>query len=233
MKKLALLLADLFVLYGALALTLGIRYSGEFWHQAQLHFPPFSLLFLVWLLVFYINNLYDTQNLRNTTLFYSTLLRSILIAGAASAAFFYITPIFGITPRANLFLFMFLFALLEIANRAFFNEIIEKRFHRRTMIVGINPISQELAQFFKQNPQLGYDLRSIVDINPDSLKKSENELAEYGIIQGLSNIDETIRKEKISVVILSPEAYQIKEIIEIFYKSLEYQVNFYNLATIY
>ncbi len=233
MKKFALLFSDLLILYGALALTLFIRYPHEFENQVGFHVIPFSFLNIIWLLVFYINNLYDTQILRNTTLFYTTLLRSILIAGAASVAFFYITPIFGITPRANLFLFMFLFALLEIANRGFFNRIIEKRFHRRTMIVGINPISLELAQFFKQNPQLGYDLRSIVDINPETLKNSGNELAEFGIIQGLHNIDETIRKEKIAIVILSPEAYQMKEIIEIFYKSLEYRVNFYNLATMY
>ena len=233
MKKLSLLIADIVILYGALAVTLLIRYPGDFSVQVALHATPFSLLFAIWIIIFYINSLYDIQNLRNTSSFYATLLRSIFIAGALAVGFFYVTPIFGITPKVNLFLFLVLFSLLEVVNRTFFNAIIQKRFHKRTMIVGINPISRELVQFIKQNPQLGYELRHIVDITPETPKDSGDYFSEFKIIQGLEDIGETIRREKISIVILSPEAYQVKEIIEIFYRALEHRVNFHNLTTMY
>jgi len=233
MKKTVLFAADIIVLYGALAAMLLIRYPTEFREQLSLHIFPFSFLFVIWLVIFYINGLFDTQNLRNNSWFYSSLLRSIGIGAALAIAFLYLSPIFGITPKTNLFLFLILFSFFALGSRYFFNRLIEKRFHKQTVIVGINPIASELARFMKNNPQLGYELKYIVDINLATFQDQNNEFAEFGIIQGLDNIEQTIRKEKISVVILSPEAYQVKEIIDIFYKSLEYGVNFYNLTGIY
>jgi len=44
---------------------------------------------------------------------------------------------------------------------------------------------------------------------------------------------EKIKEEKIDTIVLSPEAYQVPEIIDIFYKSLEQKVGFVNLASFY
>lgn len=233
MKKLSLFVADILVLYLTLGITLFIRYPNTYDQQLALHLPPFTVLFVLWIAVFYTNGLFDPQNLRNNLPFYTSLSRSIAVASALSIAFFYITPIVGITPRTNLFLFILIFTALSVASRAFFNSIIEKRFHKRTIIVGINPIAREFAQFLKSNPQLGYELKYIVDINPTTFLDTANEYQEFGIIQGIDNIEQVIREERISVVVLSPEAYRAQEIIDMFYKLLEYRVNFYNLPSIY
>jgi exopolysaccharide biosynthesis polyprenyl glycosylphosphotransferase len=230
MKRIALLIADLVFLYGSLFLTLFIRYPNEFWQQLALHIFPFSLIFIFWIVVFFIHNLYDTTVLRNTFSFYALLFRAILLAAAISIVFFYLIPIFSITPRANLFLFILIFTGYELANRAFFNRVIERRFHKRTMIVGINPISLELAQFLKSHPQLGYELRYFVDV---ASAPSGETPPNIPVIHGIKNLKEIIRESKIATVIISPEAYQIQEIIDVFYRSLGHQVTFYNLATIY
>ena len=58
-----LLLGDIALLYGALFLTLLIRY-GSFPTQVlwQDHNLPFLFVNLVWLIIFYIAGLYDVEN---------------------------------------------------------------------------------------------------------------------------------------------------------------------------
>jgi len=216
MKRAALFIADIIILYGALFITLIIRYPGNFAHAVALHLLPFSLIFIFWLIVMYIHGLYDPSSLRNTTNFFSTQLRSIFIAAAISIAFFYLSPWFGIAPRTNLFLFTVIFTLFAVAQRSIFNRVIERRFHKRTVIVGTNQNAVELANFLKENPQLGYDFREIIDSTMSA-----------------AAIESAINNHKAGVIILSPEAYRVQEIIDLFYKSLGQNTNFYNLASFY
>ena len=59
-KKAVLFLGDIVVLYAALFLTLIIRYRSlpraEVWDE---NFMPFTVLFAVWLAIFYMNGLYE------------------------------------------------------------------------------------------------------------------------------------------------------------------------------
>jgi len=60
LKKLALLIGDIGVLYFSLYLTLLIRYWGQsIQGDWQSHFWPFTMIFIAWILIFYISNLYD------------------------------------------------------------------------------------------------------------------------------------------------------------------------------
>src|SRR5207245_1194016 len=101
-----------------------VRYDlNEFGYELQLHAAPFTILFAVWILAFYIMNLYDERSLRNNLPFYSDLLRAGVFASTVSIAFFYLIPYFKITPRANLFLFTIVFGILETASRSLFNDL--------------------------------------------------------------------------------------------------------------
>ncbi len=234
MKKLILLFADIAVLYGALALTLLLRYGGDRFAQAwNIHVVPFSIIFVLWLVVFYTGNLYDTSVLRNTIIFFGTFGRTLAAAGILSALFFYLIPYFGITPRANLFTFVVVFAILEFLNRTLFNHVIERRFKKRVLIVGVTPQGLELAQFLRDNPQLGYDLRGIVDVQTNHETIREEDRRAYNIVSDGGDIENLIKHEMVSVVVMSPEAYQIKEIIDAFYRLLEHRVSFYHLASFY
>lgn len=237
MRKTLILLLDFVIFYASLAITLAVRYWGhgeEFNALLELHIFPFTVIFILWLIVFYIAALYDSRNFRNTAQFFSILFSAIAIASGISIVFFYLIPFLGITPKTNLFIFIIIFTLLELANRFLFNNLVEKKFKKTAIIVGTSPQAVELAKFITDNPQFGYDLKYLVDLNGDKTNQSDN-LEKIPTIQSAIELEQIITDAQapINNIIISPEAYQSPEIINIFYKSLEHKITFYGLASFY
>ncbi|OGN07730.1 MAG: hypothetical protein A3C61_00060 [Candidatus Yanofskybacteria bacterium RIFCSPHIGHO2_02_FULL_39_10] len=217
MKRVGLLILDIVTLYSALAITLFIRYSEDFSAQYAIHLLPFLFIFALWLLIFYISNLYDFGFLRNNLDFYSSLFRAILFASAISVSFFYLIPIFNITPKTNLMIFIIIFSGIVIINRTLFNKANASGFKKPLLVVGVNTQSLELAKYIEENPQLGYELKYIMDLAKG----------------GVKTIDKVIKDDKINTVVISPETYQVPQIIDTFYRSLENRVTFKNLSSFY
>ena len=100
----------------ALWITLLVRYfevpsSALFYN----HLVPFSFLFVVWVLIFFIAGLYD----KHTILFKGKLPNIILNAQIVNiilaATFFFFVPIFDIAPKTNLFIYLFIsFGLIAL-----------------------------------------------------------------------------------------------------------------------
>jgi len=233
MKKFLLFVSDLAVLFGALLLTLYLRYGQSFSEKLEFHLAPFSLIFIIWLLVFYISNLYEPATLRNNIHFYSSLLQAIVVSSVISVIFFYLSPLFSITPKTNLAIFAAIFTGLEFGARYCFNGIFEKKFKKSLLIVGLNRQALELTQFVKENPQLGYELKYVVDLSPEKFDEIKDEFKKFEVIHGLRDLEKTIINETINTVVISPDAYQKPETINIFYKYLEQKISFFNLASFY
>lgn len=217
MQKFGLFLLDIGALYGALVITLLIRYRDNFSYQHGIHLTPFLFIFALWLLIFYITNLYDFGFLRNNLDFYSGLFRAVIAASVISVMFFYLIPVFEITPKTNLAIFIALFAGIVTGSRTLFNKANAGGFKKPLLIVGVNNQSLELAKFVEVNPQLGYELKYLMDLAKE----------------GIKNVDQIIKQEKINTVVISPETYQIPRIIDTFYRSLENKITFRNLSSFY
>ena len=217
MKKFGLLVLDVAGLFSALGLTLFIRYGDNFSGQYGIHFRPFLFIFFLWILIFFISNLYDFGFLRNNLSFYSSLFQAIITASAVSIVFFYLIPIFKITPRMNLAIFIAVFTGIVMASRTLFNKANAEASKKPLLIVGVNNQSLELAKFIENNPQLGYELKYILDLAKE----------------GVKNVDQIIKQENINTVIISPETYQSPQIIDTFYRSIENRVTFRNLSSFY
>jgi len=161
MKSFLLLAADVLVLYASLFVALWIRYNGAFYAQfIESHAAPFTVIFGVWVLVFYVAGLYDLRRLRNSIEFMKTLSLSIFVNALLTIAFFYLVPIFGITPRTNLFLFIVVFALLETFWRQFLNNLLSSgEPPNKVLLVGNGGATEEIYSAVKQNPQLGYEIK--------------------------------------------------------------------------
>ncbi len=160
LKRIVLLLGDIAVLYGALAVTLVSRY-GTFagTRAAQSHFEPFSVLFIFWIAVFYINNLYDMRGQKNTGAFRKGLVSAIIASAVISILFFYLVTDYGIAPKTNLFLFLIAVSGLMYAWRSLYNAIVRKRVPlTETMVMGSTKAAEEIIRAIKENPQLGYRL---------------------------------------------------------------------------
>ncbi len=233
MKRFTFFLSDIIALNLALIATIGIRYSNEFQAQYQLHLIPFGIMFAVWLTVFYITNLYDQQSWRNGVVFYSNAWQAIIAAALLSVMLFYFVPLFGITPKTNLFLFIAVFAGIELTLRSLLNRIVSTYFARRTLVIGTTAQTFELIQYLKDNPQAGYRLVAFVDLGATLFDSSSAADPSLVVIRDTDTLPDIIQQRHIETVIISPEGYQMPKLIDTLYRLLEQRVTFYDLATFY
>ena len=114
-------------------------------------------------------------------------------------------------------IFIIIFSGIVTINRTLFNKANASGFKKPLLIVGVNTQSLELAKYIEENPQLGYELKYIMDLAKE----------------GVKTIDKVIKDDKINTVVISPETYQVPQIIDTFYRSLENRVTFKNLSSFY
>lgn len=150
-EYLALLIGDILVFIVALWLTLALRYLAPPSAQLfQLHFVPFSILFVVWIAVFFLAGLYS----RHTPLFRSRLLGTIIYAQLVNiviaAIFFFLTPVFGIAPKTNLVLYLFVSTALIFFWRVSFYPKIRSGKKIRGVLIASGPDSKRLADEVKK-----------------------------------------------------------------------------------
>ncbi|MEI7451747.1 MAG: sugar transferase [Candidatus Falkowbacteria bacterium] len=186
LKQLVLLFGDALFLVIALYLTITVRYlqipqDEVFSVNAQI----FSFIFIIWVLVFYISNLYDFRELSLNNKFLSRFLRSTAISFALAIIFLYIMPDTGIAPKTNLVIFTIIFSCLFLGWRYLALKIFKKQLPKINIgIVGNDKKVEELVAEIKNNPHLGYELKFVL--------ASDNE----------ENLEELIARDKINILIL-------------------------------
>ena len=174
----ALLVAvDIALLYLALWLMLCLRFGPDFTSRIwDMHFYAFSVLFPLWLIVFYIFGLYDQNLAKNTSSFYFAILKATVLNGFVSTTLFYLFPNFlGVTPKTNLFLTLLFFGILLSLWRYLFNLLIKSAgFARGIVIIGKNPQALELVEKINSNPQLGYKIVSLIEPEKENINLKSN-----------------------------------------------------------
>lgn len=231
MKRFFLFLGDVAILYFSLYLTLFIRYGQNFNSQISSHLIPFSALFIFWLIVFYIANLYELNFAKNSAEFYSSLFTSIAISAAISVIFFYLIPNVQIAPRRNLLIYVAIFTGLISLWRWLYNRILGKTFKNNTIIVGFNQLSYDLAKYLNRNPQYGYNLKYALGVSEEAAFSFES--TDFRKVRGARDIEKIIENDHINTIILSPESYRLPDIIDVFYKTGNRNIQFINLTTAY
>jgi len=232
LRKATLIASDLVAFYGALTVVLFLRYGrSDFVAQWSYHIIPFSVLLVVWVFALYIANLYDPRMMRNDREFYERLGQAMIFAGVTSLLFFYLIPFFGIAPKRNLFLFLVALALLMWGMRSLYNRIIATGAKKQLLIVGLNHEALELATLITENPQLGYNVRALVRLRQEDLPL-DTVHTRWNIIDDLATADRAISAHEIDTVVISPSAYQMHEVVSLFYGALSRQIDFVSLVTL-
>jgi exopolysaccharide biosynthesis polyprenyl glycosylphosphotransferase len=178
LKIFLLFISDVLIFYIALGLTLFIRYiaieqdSSALLNSISLHLIPFTMIFFLWLIVFWAAGLYDITKLRNEELFYKTLIIAFGINAAITVAFFYFISYLIITPKINLFIDLALTLLLFYVWREYFNKWASKAFKINMVFLGANSEIMELKEFLNKNPQLGYQVAGV--LAPDNYQELQN-----------------------------------------------------------
>lgn len=218
-KRAILLGGDIFMLYLALFLTLVFRY-GENWQKNwDEHFLPFTIIYVLSIIVFYIIGLYDIHIAQNSLSFFLTLTRAIFINAALAIIFFYFIPFFGISPKTNLFLNILIFALIFIIWRQVYNYFIKSpNLLNNIMVLGESQETKELIDYIKLNPQLGYRIQKIV--NTDDIKL-------------LRDLIETIIQEKIQLILTIVSPHKDLNLVRNLYQCIPLKVVVSELPSFY
>ena len=126
MRKFILLLVDIGLLYASLALTIWIRYGKlepDLWHR---HLVPFSFIFLLWIIVFFINGLYEIRKVRNDFKFYGKLIQNQIVNALLAVLFFYtvLGQVTTLRPQKVLLILLIIYTILFILWRSIFYRLI-------------------------------------------------------------------------------------------------------------
>ena len=158
--KFLLFLVDYALLVLALYVVLVIRYRPEVLaFEFSRHMRAFGWIFLLWLLTFYIADLYNYVERVDYRAFISAIAINIAIAIAA----FYLLPQLDIAPRRNLALVAGFFSLFFMIWRSLFNRLMEQSGVAQSVIfVGSDEFSLQLAKRIADRPRLGYKVAAIV-----------------------------------------------------------------------
>jgi len=178
LKIFLLVLSDITIFFAALGLTLIIRYALidhdyiVFKNSIPLHLIPFSIIFALWLIVFWAAGLYDLSKLKNEELFYKNLIITFGANAVIAVSFFYFIPYFIITPKINLFIDLALTVAILYFGRQYFNHWASKALKIGIVFLGASPETMELKEFLSNNPQLGYQTAGV--LAPDNVAELEN-----------------------------------------------------------
>ena len=159
-----LLIGDLCIFFVALWLTLVARSFAvpPLWYF-QLHLAPFSILFVVWIGVFFLAGLYG----KHTRMFRSKLTNTILwtqaVNIAIAAIFFFFVPVFGIAPKTNLLLYLLISSPLIFIWRALVFPRMRPSKKQRGVLIASGPDAKALAEEVNQDERFPFSFGDIVD----------------------------------------------------------------------
>lgn len=218
-KKLFLFLGDAALLYGALALTLLIRYpSAAFnirWHD---HLLPFSALFIVWLLVFWLLDFYRERPFVNYNALANRVMSATGVALLSSIVLFYLfQDFFRLTPKTNLFVFTAIITLAEYLFRSVFLALAKFR-PEPAVVIGSSPEIRELVEYLKHHAHAGYSTAAWFETLDE---------------EHLRNLKETVHREHAHTLIIQPSLTKDPAAIRALYDLLPLGINIVNLTDFY
>ncbi len=165
-----LLLGDVVSFYAALWLALLLRYgevpTAERW---ELHFLPFSILFVLWVVVFFIAGLYEKHTLYLKGKLVGVVLRSQIVNSLVGFVFFYLIQDFGITPRANLFINLITSFVLIFTWRSSIFPLLEKKRKGRALLLATGDEMRELEREVNGNTRYGFAFVTSVDVANENI----------------------------------------------------------------
>ncbi len=157
--QISLILFDYALLLLSLLIVFLIRFP-ESLPLLRLHFYVFVPLFVLWLFVFHLFDLYSIDVPHQVTRLCFALVFCVFI----SVSIFYLFAVrVVITPKTNLALIALIFALLNYVWRRVFDFLYVYLFHGHEIAIGISDqISLELLEKIQKNPFIKYKVLGII-----------------------------------------------------------------------
>ena len=122
------------------------------------HIIPFIILYLSWVLVFYTFGLYDLVTIKPTIPYLRRWIMAIVISFTVGILLFYFVPMFGISPKLNLFIQIIGFGIFSFLFRRIIYSLFSKTITQGAILIGSSAYLKELENIISKNPQMGLNI---------------------------------------------------------------------------
>ncbi|MFA5023528.1 MAG: sugar transferase [Patescibacteria group bacterium] len=218
LKKIILFLGDCLFLSLALIITLLIRYPrNDFASRWQSHWPHFLIIGAIWLLLFYINDLYNLNLKASGRKFFRLTINAAALASLFSILYFYFNVQATIAPRTNLAIFIGLFIVLFFIWRSFYQLLVQTVIPQDNLaIIGFNNRAEELIAELKNNPGSGYQTALI-----------------FKTAAEMTDLTASIKDKNIKAIVVCDDFGQSEKMRAALFDCLIYKVTFFNYPDFY
>ncbi len=215
-------LGDIVFLYFSLWLTLFLRNYGDGNPQMfSAHVIPFSILFVVWVMVYYIASLYEPHTVVLKSKLPAIILNAQAVNSLIAVMFFYLIPYFGITPKTTLFLDLIISFNLITIWRFYAVPLLGLRKKERAVLIGSGDETRQLYRVVNQNPL--YPMRFITWVDLDK-------------VDGIDFNEEVLNRiysEDISLIVIDIENSKVTPILPKLYNLIFSHIRFVDQYRIY
>jgi len=205
---LILLAGDVLFFLISLWLTLLIRnVIPPTWELFFTHLQPFSILFAVWIVVFYIAGLYEKQTVILQSTLPNVLAGTQITNSAVAVVFFYFIPFFIITPKTILFIYLFVSFVLILFWRTYGYFILGRTEPVNAILIASGEEMKELLKEVNGNPLSNLHFVSSIDLNRADKSGFWEEIKPQVYAEDLSVIAIDLNHENVEPVL--PHLYNL------------------------
>ncbi len=217
-----LLIGDLAAFVLALVITVLIRYSSiDVPNAFSAHLVPFSFLFVIWVLVYFISGLYERQIVILRSALPQVLVQAQLVNIVIAALFFYFVPIAGITPKTNLIIYLVISLSFIVVWRLFLYRIFVPEKKEDAILIGSGKEMEELKREVNGNPH--YKMRFVSSVDIESLES----------IDFRADVVDRVYRDGISIVVIDLDNDKVEAILPQLYNLLFSRVRFVDMHKVY
>lgn len=233
-RQLILVLGDLLSYAAALYLALAVRrFEIPTLDHLHVHQELFGWTMFFWIIVNYINGLYDFSRMGDRRKFFRRFLETAFISLLVGAIFFYIVPSRNISPKTILLLTILFGYALSAVWRLLSIQLIGglKQLRTNILFIGKTKEVEELTDLLVAFPERGYHVAALVDPHYDSSAPKKHK--DIDVYKSLRAIRPAISAHDIGLVVISPEIQENEEAMRELYELLFWPVKIQNLPAFY
>lgn len=231
-KQLIILCGDTLGLYLALFLALTVRYQKNPWPETwAAHWPTFSLIFFLWLIVFYLSGLYDLRKTKNDLQFFGSFITGLGVNILLAIGYFYIVNLPHLSPKTILLLLAGFYLPIFCLWRLLTHYLLRAAtFGARLLFWGLTKEAAELISLLARNPQLGYNPLAIAAVGDNQFTADLPVTLDK--LRGTENLLDYIKTKKIDTIVLTLNETN-EEQNRLLYEIILSRVNIINTNSLY
>jgi exopolysaccharide biosynthesis polyprenyl glycosylphosphotransferase len=203
-----LFIGDLIAFSLALWLALVVRYgsipSVKFLSEFVV---PFSVLFLLWIFIFFVAGLYEKHTLVFKSRLPYLILNTQIVNSLLAVVFFYLFPFFGITPKIVLAVHLIISFLLIILWRIRIVPYFDFHHHENALLIGTGHEMQELKKEMNNNGRYNLTFISSIDLDKLNIPEFQEEVVEKVYSEGITSIVIDLKHKKADAIL--PSLYNL------------------------